>query len=563
MALIDPSQSQNPNYKIPTNALSQLLSSGLYNPNGAPGQQGKLTAAQAQQLQPLLQALYASEAGNEKSINSLGDFASGDAAYNSSPGVQQGYTNLTAVTDQLAKDLNLMGPDKAAANPYLNGASALNYFSNSPQYKDILGPSNFAQPVSPTISKTGNFNPWLAAAVLAPEFSYALGPALAGLGSAGSAASTAGSAAAAAAPAASGGFLSGLGSSLSSLLSSVGNIPSSLSSLLGGGTLGTIGSQGIIGAGLGGLKNALTGGNILKGAETGGLGGLATGGLTSLFNAATGPGGFSSLFSGGSSGGVPSSFPDMPGANAALGVNGAPQLADAASNLSGIGTGALASPTLSPGIGGGSSMFSSNGLGTLLGGATSLYENQQAKKDLTDSQNNALGALAPYQASGNAANSKLGNLLGTTGNPNSTGYGSLIAPFNPGDLTNDPGYKFNLAQGDQALSRKEAASGNMFSGGALKEAQTFGQGLADNTYNNAFQRYLSQNQNTYNQLSGQAGVGANAAGAAGNIFGNIGAAKAGADINTGNTINSTLSSLLSGTGAKQPYLKPDGTIGYR
>lgn len=264
-------------------------------------------------------------------------------------------------------------------------------------------------------------------------------------------------------------------------------------------------------------------------------------------------------------GAVPSSFPDMPGSipgslpGAAEGsAAAAPTLANADAAIIGAGAPSTGSGFASlaakgtPAVLGGGGTSSYLPLASAAGGAYSLIAGNQAKKDLTDAGNAALTQLAPYNASGVAANAKLSGLLGTGANTGTSDFGSLTKPFTPGDLTQDPGYQFNKQQGELALDRKAAAGGSYFSGGALKDAQTFGQGLADNTYNNAFSRYLTQNNDTYNKLAGATGTGLTAANAAGNIQEGIGNSKAGAGISTANTINSTLSSLLNGSGAKRP-----------
>lgn len=107
--------------------------------------------------------------------------------------------------------------------------------------------------------------------------------------------------------------------------------------------------------------------------------------------------------------------------------------------------------------------------------------------------------------------------------------------FTPGDLTQDPGFKFNLEQGNQALDRAQLARGGWFSGNALKEAQTFGQGLADNTYNSAFNRAL--------QTQGAGLQGANAMAGVNDNIGNI---RAGSTVNTGNLYSGALGSILGG-----------------
>ena len=133
--------------------------------------------------------------------------------------------------------------------------------------------------------------------------------------------------------------------------------------------------------------------------------------------------------------------------------------------------------------------------------------NNQAKDALLNQQNANTALLEPYQN----------------------------FEFKPGDLTQDPGYQFNLAQGNQALDRAQLARGNFFSGEAGKELQTFGQGLADNTYNTAFQRAL-QTQN----------AGLQAAGAQVGVNDNIGNIKANSATNKGNLYSGALGSILGG-----------------
>ena len=54
-------------------------------------------------------------------------------------------------------------------------------------------------------------------------------------------------------------------------------------------------------------------------------------------------------------------------------------------------------------------------------------------------------------------------------------------------LTSTPGYQFNLKQGEQVLGRTQAARGLLNSGKALVEAEKFGQGLAEQTYQGQIQ----------------------------------------------------------------------------
>jgi len=135
--------------------------------------------------------------------------------------------------------------------------------------------------------------------------------------------------------------------------------------------------------------------------------------------------------------------------------------------------------------------------------------NERAQAELRDAQ----AKLNPYMTSGEQSNTMLQDKLAS---------GELGGSFAPGDLTTDPGYQFKLKQGEEALARKQSAAGGYYSGSALKEAQNYGQGLADTTYNDAYNRHLQQQQNLYSMLSGQSAQGLNAAQQYGAYSGDIG-----------------------------------------
>lgn len=177
-------------------------------------------------------------------------------------------------------------------------------------------------------------------------------------------------------------------------------------------------------------------------------------------------------------------------------------------------------------------------ISTVLSPVTSLlglHQNERASDTATNYQTSALQSaqadLQPYQQTGLQANTQLQNALSG---------GTLGGNFTPGDLTQDPGYQFALSQGNQALDRKQAAAGNYYSGQALKEAQTYGQGLADQTYNDAYNRWLQEQQNTYNILSGQQKQGQTAGTNIGQYGISIGNANAQNTVNKNNLTNNAL-----------------------
>lgn len=83
--------------------------------------------------------------------------------------------------------------------------------------------------------------------------------------------------------------------------------------------------------------------------------------------------------------------------------------------------------------------------------------------------------------------------------------------FNPSNLQNDPGYQFQLQQGQDAITNRSSAMGLNASGNTLKDLTSFGQGLAGTYYNDAFNRAKSTfdtNQNaTLSNLSTLASAG--------------------------------------------------------
>lgn len=91
------------------------------------------------------------------------------------------------------------------------------------------------------------------------------------------------------------------------------------------------------------------------------------------------------------------------------------------------------------------------------------------------------------------------------------GYGSLSKPFGVDDFHVDPGYEFALDQGQRALQRTQAANGHLLSGAAAKAMTEYSQGVADQQYGNAFDRYNTNQTNLYNRLMGLTTVGQSAA----------------------------------------------------
>lgn len=80
-------------------------------------------------------------------------------------------------------------------------------------------------------------------------------------------------------------------------------------------------------------------------------------------------------------------------------------------------------------------------------------------------------------------------------------------PFGMNQFQADPGYGFRMSEGMKALERGAAARGGLLSGATLKGIQRFGQDLASQEYQNAFNRYQTERAARLQPLQSLAGVG--------------------------------------------------------
>lgn len=141
-------------------------------------------------------------------------------------------------------------------------------------------------------------------------------------------------------------------------------------------------------------------------------------------------------------------------------------------------------------------------------GSASILDraSQDANLALQGGYNQASGYQDPYLRGGGEdyARMRARNSSGgyQTGLPDQPGYqGQNYAgpgqyqeekAFSLADLQNDPGYKFRLNQGLDAVMARGAASGMGGGGNALKDLLEYGQGFASNEAGNAFNRYTNQ-----------------------------------------------------------------------
>lgn len=179
---------------------------------------------------------------------------------------------------------------------------------------------------------------------------------------------------------------------------------------------------------------------------------------------------------------------------------------------------------------------------------------QQAYQGEKDFQNTNTQNYSPYMTAGSTAAGQLNSDI-----TNGTGF---AAPFSLSNFMSSPGYQFQLQQGTQGVNNSAAATGGVLNGGTEKALAQYTQGLANQTYGDAYNRYLANSQNQYGQLAGIAGLGLNATsnlgaqnGAAqtqaGNFLTQKGNAQAAGTIGVGNAINSGLGALAGAYGTYQ------------
>lgn len=180
-------------------------------------------------------------------------------------------------------------------------------------------------------------------------------------------------------------------------------------------------------------------------------------------------------------------------------------------------------------------------VGAVVAGGASIYAADKqagAAKNATDVQlqmfNQTQANEAPYMAAGGNALSALQRGLGIGPGVGGSGYGSLTKPFSMADYVKSPGYEFQLNQGMDAINNSAAARGGVNSGNTLKSLTQYGQGLAAQDYQQAYQNYVGQQQQQFSMLDTVAGSGQNAAA-------KLGALGADAATNIGNNITGAAS----------------------
>jgi hypothetical protein len=180
---------------------------------------------------------------------------------------------------------------------------------------------------------------------------------------------------------------------------------------------------------------------------------------------------------------------------------------------------------------------------SIIGGRSQAKAAKKASKAQIRAQKQALEAqmelARPYVEAGKNAMTQYQNLAP---------YQSFGMP----QFQADPGYQFRMSEGLKALERSASARGLLQSGGTLKDITRFGQDVASQEYQNAFQRYLTEREARLEPYRYLTGVGqAAAAGQAANVgegmtaLGNIQSAGIMGQANAYNNMLSNISGLAT------------------
>jgi hypothetical protein len=140
--------------------------------------------------------------------------------------------------------------------------------------------------------------------------------------------------------------------------------------------------------------------------------------------------------------------------------------------------------------------------------------------------------LAPYRQVGEQSTALMSDLYGFNGPERQA---AARAQFR-----SDPGYEFQRSEGLRAVEGSAAARGSALSGGAMKALQSYGTGLADQSYGNWYQRLANMQGIGQNAAAQTGNFGANMANQVSGLQGDIGAAQAGRALGIGSAITGTL-----------------------
>lgn len=156
------------------------------------------------------------------------------------------------------------------------------------------------------------------------------------------------------------------------------------------------------------------------------------------------------------------------------------------------------------------------GLGTVIGSGLAANDLNAGSNEVNNISSGFAGTAAPFVGFGSSvipqAGTALNNINSTAGT--TQGYNQFMQGY-----TNTPAAQYQLQQADQTQNSSAAATGNLLSGANERGLATINNGIVSQNANNAYNEYLSGNNQQFGQLTsafgdmlGAIGVGTTATG---------------------------------------------------
>lgn len=143
--------------------------------------------------------------------------------------------------------------------------------------------------------------------------------------------------------------------------------------------------------------------------------------------------------------------------------------------------------------------------GAVIGGVASSQASKKqegsaeaANNTQRDQYNQTRADQAPWRQAGEQSLAQLNALMQPGG--------GLTGRFDGSNVSNEPGYAFGMQQGMRGIDNSASARGGI-GGAALKAGTRYAQDYAGTKYNDAFNRWNTENTGTYNRLANIAGLG--------------------------------------------------------
>jgi hypothetical protein len=178
----------------------------------------------------------------------------------------------------------------------------------------------------------------------------------------------------------------------------------------------------------------------------------------------------------------------------------------------------------------------------VVGAGVQLAGAAKGSSAISQGQQQANAALAPFFTTGVQADTQSANLLGLNGQPSAD---AAMKSFQ-----SSPGYGFQVSEGLKAVDAGAAARGTLVSGSTIKGEETLGSNLANQDFGNYMSRLNSLSNFGITAAGGQASTDTSAAGAQANIAGN-----------TATGLSNTLSSFAGNSNVQNALssaFKPSG-----